>query len=179
MGATAINSIANDERPCEPLYPADELLGLVPSDLRQPLDMHEVIVRLVDGSGFLPFKALYGAATVCVQASIDGHAVGIISNNGPIDVAGANKATHFIQWMCQLGHPIVYLQNTTGYMVGKESEQAGMIKHGSKMIQAVTNATVPQSPSSAARPSARATTACAAAAMRRAFFSAGPAPKRR
>jgi geranyl-CoA carboxylase beta subunit len=143
-GQVAINSIASDEKPCEPLYPADELLGLVPSDLRQPLDMYEVIARLVDGSGFLPFKALYGAATVCVQASIDGHAVGIISNNGPIDVAGANKATHFIQWMCQLGHPIVYLQNTTGYMVGKESEQAGMIKHGSKMIQAVTNATVPQ-----------------------------------
>ncbi len=143
-GIDAINSIAKEERPCEPLYPAEELLGLVPSDLRQPLDMHEVIVRLVDGSDFLPFKALYGAATVCVQASIDGHAVGIISNNGPIDVAGANKATHFIQLMCQLGHPIVYLQNTTGYMVGKESEQAGMIKHGSKMIQAVTNATVPQ-----------------------------------
>jgi geranyl-CoA carboxylase beta subunit len=119
-------------------------LGLVPDDLRQPLDMHEVIARLVDGSDFLPFKALYGAATVCVQASMGGHAVGIISNNGPIDVAGANKATHFIQLMCQLGHPIVYLQNTTGYMVGKESEQAGMIKHGSKMIQAVTNATVPQ-----------------------------------
>ena len=143
-GPDATNSIAVKTRPCEPLYPADELLGLVPSDLRQPLDMHEVIARLVDGSDFLPFKALYGAATVCVQASIDGHAVGIISNNGPIDVAGANKATHFIQWMCQLGHPIVYLQNTTGYMVGKESEQAGMIKHGSKMIQAVTNATVPQ-----------------------------------
>jgi geranyl-CoA carboxylase beta subunit len=143
-GQVAINSIATDTKTCEPLYPADELLGLVPSDLRQPLDMHEVIARLVDGSDFLPFKALYGAATVCVQASIDGHAVGIISNNGPIDVAGANKATHFIQWMCQLGHTIVYLQNTTGYMVGKESEQAGMIKHGSKMIQAVTNATVPQ-----------------------------------
>ena len=143
-GHSAINSIANGEKPRDPLYPAEELLGLVPSDLRQPLDMHEVIARLVDGSDFLPFKALYGAATVCVQASIDGHVVGIISNNGPIDVAGANKATHFIQWMCQLGHPIVYLQNTTGYMVGKESEQAGMIKHGSKMIQAVTNATVPQ-----------------------------------
>ena len=128
----------------DPLYPAEELLGLVPDDLRQPLDMHEVIARLVDGSDFLPFKALYGAATVCVQASINGHAVGILSNNGPIDVAGANKATHFIQLMCQLGHPILYLQNTTGYMVGKESEQAGMIKHGSKMIQAVTNATVPQ-----------------------------------
>ena len=129
---------------CEPLYPAEDLLGLVPDDLRQPLDMHEVIARLVDGSDFLPFKALYGAATVCVQARVDGHAVGIISNNGPIDVAGANKATHFIQLMCQLGHPIIYLQNTTGYMVGKDSEQAGMIKHGSKMIQAVANATVPQ-----------------------------------
>ena len=70
--------------------------------------------------------------------------MGFITNNGPIDIAGANKATHFIQWMCQLGHPIVYLQNTTGYMVGKEVEQGGMIKHGSKMIQAVTNATVPQ-----------------------------------
>ncbi len=128
----------------EPLYPADELLGLMAGDLRQPVDMHEVIARLVDGSDFLPFKALYGAATVCVQAAIDGQAVGIISNNGPIDVAGANKATHFIQLMCQLGHPIVYLQNTTGYMVGKDAEQGGMIKHGSKMIQAVTNATVPQ-----------------------------------
>jgi geranyl-CoA carboxylase beta subunit len=139
----AINSVA-DELRCEPLYPAEDLLGLVPDDLRQPLDMHEVIARLVDGSDFLPFKALYGTATVCVQARVDGHAVGIISNNGPIDVAGANKATHFIQLMCQLGHPIIYLQNTTGYMVGKDSEQAGMIKHGSKMIQAVSNATVPQ-----------------------------------
>lgn len=135
----AIDSGAN-----EPLYPADDLLGLMADDLRQPVDMQEVIARLVDGSDFLPFKALYGSATVCVQASIGGHAVGIISNNGPIDVAGANKATHFIQMMCQLGHPIAYLQNTTGYMVGKDSEQGGMIKHGSKMIQAVTNATVPQ-----------------------------------
>ncbi|GAB3468192.1 acyl-CoA carboxylase subunit beta [Polaromonas eurypsychrophila] len=138
----AINSGAFKER--EPLYPADDLLGLMSADLRQPVDMHEVIARLVDGSDFLPFKALYGAATVCVQASINGHAVGIISNNGPIDVAGANKATHFIQMMCQLGQPIVYLQNTTGYMVGKDSEQAGMIKHGAKMIQAVASATVPQ-----------------------------------
>jgi geranyl-CoA carboxylase beta subunit len=136
----AINSVAN----CEPLYPAEDLLGLMSADLRQPVDMGEIIARLVDGSDVLPFKALYGAATLCVQAAINGHAVGIISNNGPIDVAGANKATHFIQMMCQLGHPIVYLQNTTGYMVGKDSEQAGMIKHGSKMIQAVTNATVPQ-----------------------------------
>jgi geranyl-CoA carboxylase beta subunit len=122
----------------------EELLTLMPANLREPVDMREVMLRLVDEGALLEFKSLYGAATVCAQGSLAGHAVGFISNNGPIDVPGANKATHFIQWMCQLGHPIVYLQNTTGYMVGRESEQAGMIKHGSKMIQAVTNATVPQ-----------------------------------
>ncbi len=127
-----------------PRYDADELLGLMPAHHREPVDMHEVMARLVDGSELLLFKSGYGAATLCAQAHIGGHAVGLISNNGPIDVAGASKAAHFIQWMCQLGHPIIYLQNTTGYMVGKDSEQAGMIKHGSKMIQAVTNATVPQ-----------------------------------
>jgi geranyl-CoA carboxylase beta subunit len=125
-------------------FDADDLLGLMPAHHREPVDMREVAVRLVDGGALLEFKALYGSATVCAQGAIGGHRVGIITNNGPIDVAGANKATHFIQWMCQLGHPIVYLQNTTGYMVGKDSEQGGMIKHGSKMIQAVTNATVPQ-----------------------------------
>ena len=127
-----------------PAFDPEELLALMPPHHREPVDMREVMARIVDGSELLEFKALFGAATLCVQARIHGHAVGIISNNGPIDVAGANKATHFIQWMCQLGHPIVYLQNTTGYMVGKDSEQGGMIKHGSKMIQAVTNATVPQ-----------------------------------
>jgi geranyl-CoA carboxylase beta subunit len=127
-----------------PRFDADDLLALMPPHHREPVDMREVMLRITDASDILEFKALYGAATVCAQAHIGGHAVGLISNNGPIDVAGANKATHFIQWMCQLGHPIVYLQNTTGYMVGKDSEQAGMIKHGSKMIQAVTNATVPQ-----------------------------------
>jgi geranyl-CoA carboxylase beta subunit len=121
----------------------DEVLGLIPLTLREPVDMRDIARRLVD-EDILEFKPLYGAATVCAQGRIAGHAVGFITNNGPIDVAGANKATHFIQWMCQLGHPLIYLQNTTGYMVGKESEQGGMIKHGSKMIQAVTNATVPQ-----------------------------------
>jgi geranyl-CoA carboxylase beta subunit len=128
----------------EPRFDAEDLLSLMPAHHREPVDMREVLLRITDGSDLLEFKPLYGAATVCAQAHIGGHAVGIISNNGPIDVAGANKATHFIQWMCQLGHPLIYLQNTTGYMVGKDSEQAGMIKHGSKMIQAVTNATVPQ-----------------------------------
>ncbi|MCW5649862.1 MAG: acyl-CoA carboxylase subunit beta [Ramlibacter sp.] len=123
---------------------AQDLLTLMPAHHREPVDMREVIARLVDGGDLLEFKPLYGAATVCAQASLAGHAVGFITNNGPIDVAGANKATHFIQRQCQLGQPIIYLQNTTGYMVGKDSEQGGMIKHGSKMIQAVTNATVPQ-----------------------------------
>ena len=127
-----------------PALPSDDLLALMPAHHREPVDMREIMARIADGSALLEFKPLYGAATLCVQARIGGHAVGIISNNGPIDVAGANKATHFIQWMCQLGHPIIYLQNTTGYMVGKDSEQGGMIKHGSKMIQAVTSATVPQ-----------------------------------
>ena len=147
VGRTAIAatlSLGEGEQGRAPRYDADELLGLMPASLREPVDMREVIARIVDRSDLLEFKPLYGASTVCVQACVGGHAVGFITNNGPIDVAGANKATHFIQWMCQLGHPIVYLQNTTGYMVGKESEQGGMIKHGSKMIQAVTNATVPQ-----------------------------------
>ena len=127
-----------------PCHEAEDLLALMPPHHREPVDMREILLRITDASDILEFKPLYGGATVRAQARIGGHAVGLISNNGPIDVAGANKATHFIQWMCQLGHPLIYLQNTTGYMVGKDSEQAGMIKHGSKMIQAVTNATVPQ-----------------------------------
>ncbi len=122
----------------------EDLLTLMPLNLREPIDSREIMVRLADEASLLEFKSLYGPATVCAQARIAGHAIGFIGNNGPIDVAGANKAAHFIQWLCQLGHPIVYLQNTTGYMVGLESERAGMIKHGSKMIQAVSNATVPQ-----------------------------------
>jgi len=127
-----------------PRFEADDLLGLMPNEVRQPVDMREVMLRLIDDSALLEFKPEYGLQTLCVQARIEGRHVGIVSNNGPIDVNGANKATHFIQRCCQLGHAIVYLQNTTGYMVGRDSEQAGMIKHGSKMIQAITCATVPQ-----------------------------------
>ena len=126
--------------PAPPALASDDLLGLFSPDLRQPVDMREVMARLVDRSELLEFKPDYGAATVCAQGRIFGQMVGFITNNGPIDVAGANKATHFIHWMCKLGQPLIYLQNTTGYMVGKDSEQGGMIKHGSKMIQAVTNA---------------------------------------
>ena len=127
-----------------PRLEAEELLGIMSADGRKPTDMREVIWRIVDASEFLEFKALYGPATVTGHASIEGHAVGIITNNGPLDPDGANKATHFIQACCQSGTPLVYLQNTTGYMVGQAYERGGMIKHGSKMIQAVANASVPQ-----------------------------------
>ena len=116
----------------------------MPADYRKPVDMREAIARFVDDSDFLDFKTDYGVPTVCGHAAVQGHKVGIITNNGPLDPAGATKATHFIQACCQAGLPILYLQNTTGYIVGKASEEAGMIKHGSKMIQAVTNANVPQ-----------------------------------
>ncbi|HYW03290.1 MAG TPA: carboxyl transferase domain-containing protein [Gammaproteobacteria bacterium] len=128
----------------EPRYSPDELAGVVPVDYHKPYDVREVIARIVDDSDFLDFKALYGPQTVCGQAAIEGHPCGIIGNNGPIDAQGATKAAQFIQLMCQAGTPILYLQNTTGYMVGTEAEQAGIVKHGSKMIQAVANATVPQ-----------------------------------
>lgn len=128
----------------EPRYSSEELAGTVPVDYRQPYDVREIIARVVDNSDFLDFKSNYGIQTVCGNAEIEGHAVGLIGNNGPIDADGAGKAAQFIQLCCQANVPIVYLQNTTGYMVGREAEQKGIIKHGSKMIQAVANATVPQ-----------------------------------
>jgi len=127
-----------------PRYPAEELLGIMPEDPKKPIDMREAIARFADDSDFLDFKPDYGPATVCGHAAVQGFRIGVVTNNGPLDPAGSNKATHFIQSCCQAGLPIVYLQNTTGYIVGKSSEEAGMIKHGSKMIQAVSNANVPQ-----------------------------------
>jgi geranyl-CoA carboxylase beta subunit len=127
-----------------PAYAAEDLLGIMPMDHRQPVDMREVIARIVDGSDFVEFGERYGSATVCGTARIGGWPIGILTNNGPIDPNGAAKATHFIQSCCQAGTPLLYLNNTTGFMVGRSYEEAGIIKHGSKMIQAVTNATVPQ-----------------------------------
>jgi geranyl-CoA carboxylase beta subunit len=127
-----------------PRYPEEELLGVMPSDPRRPVDMRDAIARIVDDSDFLEFKPDYGSATLTGHATLEGMPIGIITNNGPLDPDGATKATHFIQAACQAGTPLVYLQNTTGYIVGKAPEAAGMIKHGSKMIQAVTLANVPQ-----------------------------------
>ncbi len=128
----------------EPLYDPEEIAGIVPTDYRKPYDVREVVARIVDGSEFLDFKPRYGVSTVCLQADIFGHAVGIIGNNGPIDPDGATKAAQFIQLCDQADTPLVFLQNTTGYLVGTQYEQGGMIKHGSKMIQAVTNTSVPR-----------------------------------
>ncbi|MES2104296.1 MAG: carboxyl transferase domain-containing protein [Pseudomonadota bacterium] len=127
-----------------PLYPAEELMGIVPDDEREPYDVREIIARLVDGSDFLEFKQNYSADTVCGHARLMGHHVGIIGNNGPIQPNGSTKAAQFIQLCDQSGTPLIFLQNTTGYMVGSEAERHGAIKHGSKMIQAVANARVPK-----------------------------------
>ena len=128
----------------EPIYDLDELAGVIPVDYRTPYDMRELVARVVDGSDFLDFKPRFGVSTVCLQAEIFGQAVGIIGNNGPIDPQGANKATQFLQLLDQANIPVLFFQNTTGYIVGTKSEQAGMIKHGSKMIQAVRNLEVPR-----------------------------------
>ena len=127
-----------------PRYDVEELCGVVPPDYRTPYDPREVIARIADGSDLLDFKIEYDRQTICGRAVIQGHQVGIIANNGPITTRGATKAGQFIQQCCHSNIPIVYLMNTTGYMVGSESEQGGIVKHGSKMIQAVANATVPQ-----------------------------------
>ncbi|MEA1607162.1 geranyl-CoA carboxylase subunit beta [Pseudomonas spirodelae] len=128
----------------EPLYPVEELLGLVPADAKKPYDVREIIARIADGSAFLDFKNEFDNQTVCGHLQIEGQPCGFIGNNGPITPQGAAKAAQFIQLCEQSNTPILFFHNTTGFMVGTESEQQGVIKHGSKMIQAVANCTVPK-----------------------------------
>jgi len=127
----------------EPVYDPQGLLGIVGRDLRKPFDMREVIARIVDGSRFEEFKALYGPTLVCGWASVHGFPVGILGNNGALFSAAAQKATQFIQLCNQIEVPILFLHNITGYIVGTEFEQGGITKDGSKMINAVSNSTVP------------------------------------
>lgn len=127
----------------EPLYPADELAGVVPVDYRKRYDVREVVARLVDGSSILEFKKEFGSQIFCGFGAVEGIQVGFIGNNGPIFPEAAVKAAQFIQLCVQARKPIIYLQNTTGFMVGRDAEHAGIIKHGAKMIQAVSNAPVP------------------------------------
>ena len=136
--------VSRQEKGAPPKYDAEELLGIVPVSEREPYDVREIIARLVDGSDFLDFKRDYGAETVCGYAAVDGFEVGILGNNGAIQPDGSTKAAQFIQLCDQAGMPLIFLQNTTGYMVGREAERTGAVKHGSKMIQAVANARVPK-----------------------------------
>ncbi|MBX3284720.1 MAG: acyl-CoA carboxylase subunit beta, partial [Actinobacteria bacterium] len=129
--------------PDEPLHDPEELLGLVSRDLRTPVDVRDVIARVVDGSRFEEFKARYGTTMVCGWASIHGYPVGVLGNNGVIYPDAAQKAAHFIQLCNQVDVPLVFLQNITGFMVGRDFEADGIIKKGSQMINAVTNSTVP------------------------------------
>ncbi len=134
----------SDAAPEPPAYDPAELMGVVPASNREPYDVREVIARVVDGSRFLEVKERYSPDTVCGYAHINGHAVGIIGNNGPIQPTGSTRAAQFIQLCDQTGTPLVFLQNTTGFMVGSAAERGGAIKHGAKMIQAVANARVPK-----------------------------------
>ncbi len=130
--------------PEEPLYPAEEILGIVPQGLRTPYDAREVIARIVDGSKFHEFKELFGTTIVCGFAHIEGYPVGIIANNGVLLSESALKATHFIELCNQRGTPLLFLQNITGFMVGKSAEERGIAKDGAKMVTAVSNAAVPK-----------------------------------
>jgi 3-methylcrotonyl-CoA carboxylase beta subunit len=128
----------------EPTYKADEIYGIVPKDTRQPYDVREIIARIVDGSEFNEFKALYGTTLVCGFAEIFGYPVGIIANNGVLFGESAEKGAHFIQLCAQRKIPLVFLQNITGFMVGKQYESGGIATHGAKMVTAVATAQVPK-----------------------------------
>ncbi len=130
--------------PVDPLYPAEELYGIVPQDARQPYDVREIIARIVDGSEFDEFKRLYGPTLVCGFARIWGYPVGILANNGILFSESALKAAHFIELCAQRGIPLVFLQNITGFMVGKKYEAGGIAKDGAKMVTAVATAAVPK-----------------------------------
>ncbi|MGI8553376.1 MAG: carboxyl transferase domain-containing protein [Dehalococcoidia bacterium] len=130
--------------PEPPLYDPAELYGIVPTDLRKSFDVREVIARLVDGSRFHEFKELYGTTIVCGFAHLMGFPVGIIANNGILFSESALKAAHFIELCCTRRIPLVFLQNITGFMVGKQSENAGIARDGAKMVMAVANAAVPK-----------------------------------
>jgi len=128
----------------EPLYPCTELNTLAPADLKKPVDIHEIIARIVDGSEFSEFKALFGKSLVCGFAHIFGYPIGIIANNGILFSESAQKAAHFIQLCTQRKIPLLFLQNITGFMVGQKYESSGIAKHGAKMVAAVANAAVPK-----------------------------------
>ncbi|HAT8158530.1 TPA: methylcrotonoyl-CoA carboxylase, partial [Legionella pneumophila] len=127
-----------------PLYDSEDLTGIIPTDPRKPFDIREIIARVVDGSEFDEFKALFGTTLVCGFARLYGYPIGIIANNGILFSESALKGSHFIELCCQRKIPLVFLQNITGFMVGSKYEASGIAKHGAKMVTAVANANVPK-----------------------------------
>ena len=140
--SSEVETRAKEPRP--PKYDAEELYGIVPSDVRAPYDVHEVIARLVDGSEFHEFKALYGTSLVCGFAHIWGMPVAILANNGVLFSESAQKGAHFIELACQRRVPLLFLQNISGFMVGGKYEAEGIAKHGAKLVTAVATASVPK-----------------------------------
>ena len=132
------------QTPVEPKYPAEELYGVIPADTRKPYDVREIIARLVDGSEFDEFKARFGSTLVCGFAHIEGMPVGFVANNGILFSESAQKGAHFIELCCQRKVPLVFLQNITGFMVGRKYENEGIARHGAKMVTAVATAQVPK-----------------------------------
>lgn len=130
--------------PRAPLYAGEELYGVIPADAKQPFDVREVIARLVDGSEFDEFKALFGTTLVCGFARLHGYPVAILANNGILFAEAAQKGAHFIELACQRGIPLLFLQNITGFMVGQKYEAGGIAKHGAKLVTAVACASVPK-----------------------------------
>lgn len=130
--------------PYAPLYPADELYGVIPAQSKQPYDVREVIARLVDASEFDEFKALFGTTLVCGFSHLHGYPIAILANNGILFAEAAQKGAHFIELACQRGIPLLFLQNITGFMVGQKYETGGIAKHGAKLVTAVACAQVPK-----------------------------------
>jgi 3-methylcrotonyl-CoA carboxylase beta subunit len=143
-GGTPFDRGLNMKEPRPPKYDAEELYGIIPDDVRAPYDVHEVIARIVDGSEFHEFKALYGSTLVCGFAHIWGMPVAILANNGVLFSESAQKGAHFIQLAQQRGIPLLFLQNISGFMVGGKYEAEGIAKHGAKLVTAVATATVPK-----------------------------------
>jgi 3-methylcrotonyl-CoA carboxylase beta subunit len=133
-----------DAAPVAPLFDAQELYGVIPTDTRKPFDVREIIARIVDGSVFDEFKARFGSTLVCGFARIEGMQVGIIANNGILFSESALKGAHFIELCCQRKIPLVFLQNITGFMVGRKYENEGIARHGAKLVTAVATAAVPK-----------------------------------
>ncbi|MEW6456848.1 MAG: carboxyl transferase domain-containing protein [Acidobacteriota bacterium] len=143
LGANKKTELEIDE-PEEPAYDPEEIYGIIPKDLKKPFDMHEIIARIVDGSKFHEFKELYGPTLVCGFARIMGHPVGIVANNGVLFSESSQKGAHFVS-MCSVRKiPLIFLQNITGFIVGKQYEHGGIAKDGAKMVHAVANANVPK-----------------------------------